>query len=227
MAEYVGEVISVSKIRFCGIALLGITMAWAAEAPNLASEPGTDAEGKAIVRLRNVWNVAATAWCAGTEQGDTQSSHRSWNCVDSAARGKTVLAPGEAAETALLTDPAAANSWAVIYADGSTAGDPQLLGQMLASRRLTLTSIPVLQDMIRQSVRNGDSPAALETRPQEMVRQSMRRQTNPSVPVWSQAVSSVRNALKKATTMAEAGESLLTQLDQIRTNLEASKPSLR
>jgi hypothetical protein len=202
------------------IAFLLVTVAAVAETPELLLERTVDAAGKPAIRLRNVHVVAATAWRCASDNSPSGGSNTG---ADAAMRGSTVLAPGAEIETRFSSNDVANIDCAVVYADGSTAGDPLYVDGILENRRATLRAIPGLRALIVEALANHETVQTLREKVQQRVEA---QQTGRFILPQNAAAITIWMALRDAVSVAAVAPDLIAKLDVMRAALEASKPSL-
>jgi hypothetical protein len=190
------------------------------QAPDLVKEEATGRDGYPAITLRNASPQAATAWmwrAKSTLDRDHFGQGRvQWSISDSAITGRTTLDPGAAITTQIRPDDPVALEWAVIYADGSTAGDPNLIGFILASRRAALAEIPEWRRALE-----SEPLASVQRKVDERKRIVPVGATSPTLPLsvaWQ-----VGRLLREQAGPAQ----MLAELDRMRVHLETSKPPLQ
>ncbi|MGH9393723.1 MAG: hypothetical protein ACRD1E_06090 [Terriglobales bacterium] len=174
----------------------------------LTSGPAPGKPGTQLWTLTNTYSAAATEWVIGTsaplkdgENCKRPDPQQYGNCIRSVVH--TSALPG--LNPAQLIGPRASRmlpmpagiqlrNLAVIYADGASAGDPAMVGEMLAARQILLNglrdAVRVLQDAAVEP--NTDYRRVLETfkeRSQALANsvKDAARQAGPNVPPLGQA----------------------------------------
>jgi hypothetical protein len=188
---------------------------------NLTREVSTRPDGRPLILLRNVSNQPAVAWRweSRVEQDrDHLGPGRGTWAMNDGLRGDRVIAPGEAIEVREVDDADVPRSrWAVIYADGSTAGDAEALEHLLRVRRDTRDAIPYLHQALVEAIANGESPQSLRERVN----------VNPVMAMMNSAVAVVWTRLRDGKSIAEAGPAILAELDRLAVAVESAKPRIR
>jgi hypothetical protein len=123
----------------CAVALMGMT-AWAA-APPLAVRIDPEGSGCKLV-VRNEHTVAATAY---TVEGE--STGERWSETHEQSGPSGGLAPRGEAVVRRVECASKATRMAIVYADGSAVGEPDLVTEIIEGRRSRLANT---REMIRR-----------------------------------------------------------------------------
>jgi hypothetical protein len=199
-------------VRVSVLFLTAVSACWA-QGPNLSRVVVAGRNGESVIQLRNAHTVAARAWYIARPDGG------GWSLSDN-LKGPG-LPPGAVIDTNAGVEDEL--GWAVIYDDGTTAGDPKLLEILLANRRESLKVIPKLRQWIADVL---GGRATLQSVKEKVAAMAAAPPSGGPAPA-SMAVLRVRNRIQRVEKLDEVGPELLEDLDGLRQTLEQSKPTLR
>lgn len=184
------------------------------------------------VRLRNTYGAAATAWTLQYAYSDgTPPRKVGWDTMVYPKDRTFDIGAGATHYTGLPGDRHTVQDvrlLAVVYADGSTAGEPGDVERLLAQRRYRLATIPRILEMIAQASEQAEvDGAALATRLRtcagkdpEWIGQTDNR---PSENLCGELASRV----ERAASIKELLQTERARLQQTYDRVRTSKPSLQ
>jgi hypothetical protein len=206
-----GAVWALRRPPVTALLLSALTGALLAQAPALQPEYGTDAQGRHMLRLRNVSSQPLQAW-AVTVKAQSEDVLKTKTASHDAVLGGAVLEPNIEISPNMEVMKCGA-----IYADGSTAGDPESVESLLATRRSVLHGIP---DVIALLEANADDPAKARQLLKDREHQLLR--TVGAARAEGIALSYV----KEGATPADI-QKALAHLRLVQSKLQSSKPPLQ